>query len=81
MHELHSKVQHTCFRLVFDIEEPMCIADGGIDQPPGETWPSPPTLSWEGIVRHSLIHVVDSAPVGVIVLHRGGDGDRLDLLR
>ena len=59
----------------------MGVGDGGIEEPPGEAWPPPPILPWDGIVGHSLIHIVDSASMGIVVLDRGRDGDRLDLPR
>jgi len=59
----------------------MGVGNSGIEEPPGEAWPPPPTLSWDGIVGHSLIHIVDAASIGIVVLDRCGDGYRHHLAR
>ena len=60
MHELHSKVESVALGVNFQLEEPMGVGDGGIDEPPSSAWPTPPTLPCNGIIGHSLIDVVDS---------------------
>ena len=45
VHELHSTLEDTACGVNSQLKEPMCVGDGGIDEPPREAWPSSTTLS------------------------------------
>ena len=78
VHELHSKLESSTSGVNLHLEEPLGVGEGGIDEPPGQTWLSPPALPCDGIIGHSLIHVVDSTSIGIIVLDGSRYGDGLD---
>ena len=81
VHELHSKVESVALGVNLDLVKAMGVGNGEINEPPRQAWPPSPVLPCDGIIGHSLIHIVDSTSICVVVVDSRRDGYRLDFPR